>query len=135
MSKEGVVFPLLMDDCKNSHERCEELFDYFPKAAAYSNVGDLFIVAVTNDENESKDREPYASSNDIILKLSYLSRTIEKYYVQEGLHWISDIAVMQNDDILICEPENLMVRKIDRAYFQKANLSQHSLHQKNTILI
>ena len=81
--------------------RCEHIIDYFPKAASYSGMGDLFVVAVKNDEQEIGDLESNAKRRDVILRLDHLSRTVKTFHSTDQLDWVSDLTVLRNNDILL----------------------------------
>ena len=81
---------------------CVPLLDYFPKAVSYSPNGDLFIIAVKNEERQVGDLEKDIQRKDEILKLSSFKRRLERYHLtEESGSWISDLSISQNDDVLI----------------------------------
>lgn len=78
------------------------MLDYFPKAISYSTHGDLYVVAVKNEELRIGDLETGMERKDEILKLSSFTRKLEQYHsAGESGSWISDLSILQNGDILI----------------------------------
>ena len=81
---------------------CVQLLDYFPKAISYSLTGDLFIVAVKNEEQQMGDLESDIKRKDEIIKLSSSKRKLERYHSASGSgSWISDLTVLKSDEVLI----------------------------------
>ena len=64
-------------------------------------MGDLFIVAVKNEEHQLGDLESDEKRRDVILRLDNFSTTLNKFHSTDHPAWISDLTVLQNDDILI----------------------------------
>ena len=78
------------------------MLDYFPKAISYSTNGDLYIVAVKNEELRIGDLETGMERKDEILKLPSFKRKLEQYHsTGESGSWISDLSILQNGDLLI----------------------------------
>ena len=80
---------------------CDHILDYFPKAFSYSAMGDLFIVAVKNEEHRLGDLESDEKRRDVILRLDSFSTKINRFHSTDHPSWISDLTVLQNDDILL----------------------------------
>ena len=81
---------------------CVQMLDYFPKAISYSTNGDLYIVAVKNEEMRIGDLESGMERRDEILKLTSFKGKLEKYHsTGDSGSWISDLSILQNGDILI----------------------------------
>ena len=83
---------------------CEDILNYFPKALSYSPMGDLFIVALRNEEQQEVDKINLSSrmQRDVILRLDQFDRKLNTFHATESRnHWISDLEVLENDDTLI----------------------------------
>ena len=64
-------------------------------------MGDLFIVAVRNDELDPDNFESNAKRRDVVLRLDPLSRTLKELLLLDSLNWVTDLTLLRNNDILL----------------------------------
>lgn len=69
-------------------------------------MGDLFIVAVRNDEMDSDNLESNAKRRDVVLRLDHLSRILTALQLIQQLNWVTDLTLLRNNDILLWYVQN-----------------------------